>query len=287
MVQVDVFWSYALGAVAAVAATRQIARRKREEPQLPWWSEPSFTFAVLFLSIGFAPSGIYLLWAFPSWETMHAGDRDMPAWLVTLFAATNITQGILGYWVAYRLIGAGRRYLAHLQVVLGYFFMLFILVHGWDGTGYQRFFSPTRADFEAWTIATVPRWLVSDVAIALLGLGVFLLPPLFWGYTHFLQRGYALAGLDAQRVPGAAAIIKNLLTMVGLTIAMAVVASILVHLFGWIVGPAVFVVVAFAAGVRRGGLYHVLYARLQLEEPDAAHSEQPRLGDPLGAPTRA
>ena len=53
----------------------------------------------------------------------------------------------MGYWVTAELIRAGRRYAAFLQVGLGYFEMLFILVHGWDGRGYQRFFSKDQAVF--------------------------------------------------------------------------------------------------------------------------------------------
>ena len=47
----------------------------------------------------FVPSGVWLLWRFPSWETMHAGDRSLPAWLVAAFVATNATQGVLGFLV--------------------------------------------------------------------------------------------------------------------------------------------------------------------------------------------
>ena len=42
--------------------------------------------------------GVYLLWAFPDWETMqvaHSHASLLP-WLVTVFAITNVTQGMLG-----------------------------------------------------------------------------------------------------------------------------------------------------------------------------------------------
>ena len=126
MVQVDVFWTYALGASFAAAAGRQLKETAREGGS-PFYT-PYFMRALLFLSILFVPSGVCLLWAFPGWETMFAGDRNLPAWLVTLFCVTNITQGILGYWVAYKLVEKDRLYWAHMQWVFGYLLMFFILL---------------------------------------------------------------------------------------------------------------------------------------------------------------
>ena len=56
--------------------------------------------------------------------------------------------------------------------------MFFILVFGWDGTGYKRFFSSTPEQLESWTWATASEWLVSDVALTLYGMGVILIPTL-------------------------------------------------------------------------------------------------------------
>ena len=111
MVQVDVVWSYAFGATLAASAARQLKSEK--DP----FNNKIFTYVLLFLSILFAPSGIYLLWQFPHWETMQVASTysDLPAWLVCLFAITNITQGILGYYVTYRLIRKGKLYGAHVN----------------------------------------------------------------------------------------------------------------------------------------------------------------------------
>jgi len=119
MVQVDIFWSYALGAGFAASASRQL-----KEKDTPFQND-YFTYTLLYLSCIFAPSGIYLLWQFPHWETMQVATchGDLPAWLVALFAITNITQGILGFWVSYICIKAGRYYWAHLQWFL--FFLCF------------------------------------------------------------------------------------------------------------------------------------------------------------------
>ena len=90
MVQVDVFWSYALGAGFAITHAWQL-EQERKANRSPF-DHSSFRNTILFLACIFVPSGVYLVWAFPSWETMHVGDRDMPAWLITAFALTNVTQ---------------------------------------------------------------------------------------------------------------------------------------------------------------------------------------------------
>src|SRR3954464_173517 len=73
MVQVDVFWSYGLGASMGLAAGRQLVSGPRD-----LMSNPFFLKTVLFAALVFAPSGAYLLWAFPDWETMQAGSRRPP-----------------------------------------------------------------------------------------------------------------------------------------------------------------------------------------------------------------
>ena len=211
MVQVDVFWSYGLGATFAVGASRQLlARRRAAAAAAPLpdagtspfsrWSDPYLMRALLFLALIFVPSGVWLVWAFPSWETMHAGDRDMPVALVTAFALTNVTQGLLGYLVTERLLARGRTYLAYLQVLAGYAGMFFILVHGWDGTGYRRFFSATREDFLAWE-GDWTAWLTSDVALSLYGMALVLVPVLLGTVVHWHVTGRRL---EPGRVPGRA-----------------------------------------------------------------------------------
>ncbi len=129
MVQIDIFWSFAVGAGFATCASTGL-----ENVEKPFESR-AFLLNLLWLSVFFVPSGAVLLWGFPAWETMQVGTYEtIPAWLVALFCGTNITQGILGFWIAYKLIRAKKTYLAHLMWIVGYFLMLFVLVHGWDGT---------------------------------------------------------------------------------------------------------------------------------------------------------
>jgi hypothetical protein len=279
MVQVDVFWSYGLGATFGVAASRQVLARRRAAaaersepvaaadapvgpPLHSRWRDPYLLRTLLFLALVFAPSGVYLVWQFPSWETMHVGDRDMPAWLITAFAITNVTQGLLGYWVVERLLAAGRSYLAYLQILVGYIGMFFILVHGWDGKGYQRFFSATHADFVGWS-GDWSAWLSSDVALTLLGMGVVLVPILLWAVVAWQREGYRLAPASAPR-PGAAAIVAlSLSTVYAGGLGISVAASLLIHALGTAAGvPAALALGALA--LAPGGPVHALYRRFGL-----------------------
>ncbi len=89
MVQVDVFWSFALGAGFAAAAARQL--KDDDKP----FESVYFIKTLLFMSLIFVPSGVILLWGFPEWETMQVGSyKTIPAWLAGLFVLTNVSQGI-------------------------------------------------------------------------------------------------------------------------------------------------------------------------------------------------
>jgi hypothetical protein len=282
MVQVDVFWSYAIGAGFATAAGRQLKERaKKRKPRL---EDPYLLANVLFLALIFAPSGLYLVWEFPSWETMHVGDRSMPAWLVTLFAVTNVSQGILGYFVVEWLIARGRGYLAYLQVMAGYFAMFFILVHGWDGEGYQRFFSESRADYESWS-GDWTAWLTSDVALSLLGMGVVLVPVMLGLIASWMTRGARLADPDsgARALSPAGAVAAALATVFGGGLGLAVASSLLLHALGTIPG-ALASIVLIAAVLWPGSLVYRLYLSFgfpDLERREAA-SPATALPEPSG-----
>lgn len=286
MVQVDVFWSYGLGATFAVAGSRQLlARRKREKEQPTHeprrWTDPYLMRALLFLALVFVPSGVWLVWAFPSWETMHAGDRDMPVWLVTAFAVTNVTQGLLGYLVSEWLIARGRTYLAWLQVLAGYFGMFAILIHGWDGTGYQRFFSPTREDFLAWD-GDWSAWLTSDVALSLYGMGVVLVPVLLLTVAHWHVAGYRLGPASAAR-PGRAAVMALTLGQIfGVALGLALVVHLLLVWLGTVVG-ALAALTVIAATLAPGGPVHRFYRAFGLPEAPATPQPERTRADTVGA----
>lgn len=209
MVQVDVFWSYGLGASLAVAAGHQL--RRRDKP----FESRYFVWTLLFLALVWAPTGMLLLLDHPSWETMQAAERlgSMPSWLILGFGITNVTQGILGFWTGLQLIRRGRWYLANLNWMLGYFGMFFILVYGWDGLGFDRFFydrdalpgSPAWSPGAGATVATlasaVPRFLTSSVAMTLYIDGIYLLPPLFWLFSRWWREGLRLQGRREAQLP--------------------------------------------------------------------------------------
>lgn len=284
MVQVDVFWSYGIGATFAFAAARQLSRFHEHEAaqkeQKSVLETPFFTKTVLFLAIIFAPSGLYLVWNFPSWETMHVGDKNMPAWLVTLFAITNITQGILGFWVAYKLIAAKKPYAAYLTILAAYFAMFFILVHGWDGTGYQRFFSATRDDFLGWGQKPWTDWLSSDVAIALYVMGVFLIPVMLHWIQRWMSEGYALDS-RASELQAPPQFLIGILFLAGVylvALGSAIVASLLIHQLGWILGTTAFLPFAYFYGVHRRGASSFLFNRMMMNPK----SSSGRVGVPVG-----
>jgi hypothetical protein len=279
MVQVDVFWSYAIGAGFAVAATRHIARSAATSRSTAdrWQrlNSPYWVATVLYCALLFAPSGVYLLWAFPDWETMQVAHNhaSLPAWLVTIFAITNITQGMLGYWVAARLIRSGHRYAAFLQAGLGYFGMFFILVHGWDGRGYQRFFSADREVFQAWprspsigeALDRIGRWFTSPVALTLAGMSVIVFV-LLWMMCDWLRDGYRQD--DVVGGPTAPVIVGVTLGSVFVvTLGSAIAASVLIHLLGWWIGvPAAMALIWFGVVWPRTGVAYRLFQFLQLAD---------------------
>ena len=101
MVQVDVFWSFAIGAGFAAAASRQIKDRM-DKNNYDIMENRFFTMAILYTAVLFAPSGILLLWGHTSWETMHFWNthESLSKWIVVCFAITNVTQAWLGFWVS-------------------------------------------------------------------------------------------------------------------------------------------------------------------------------------------
>lgn len=272
MVQVDIFWSYGIGAGFAASAARQIqAQSARGGFKL--LENATFARTLIFLGALFAPSGLYLLWQFPGWETMYvAGSRDdLPAWLVVLFAITNVTQGILGFWITSRLIQQNRLYAAHLQWVFAYLLMFFILVHGWDGTGYRRFFTRTVAEWQAggdelWTTMAA-RWAVSPVALTLYAMGLIMLPLMFYWLLKGFQEGWKSDPRPAQAVsrPANSRLLFSILRIVFLEVLAAVILAHLCLRFfiqltgvlwlGWLIGLAVWGVLLYFLALRRGGIF--------------------------------
>lgn len=323
MVQVDIFWSYGLGAGFALASARQLrvrkALREREgeagSAELHAAGEPAgwnggaselsdalggdsaqpistagwknFTdllqnrfmmLNILYAALLFAPSGIYLLWGYTNWETMQAGGFLMPAWLIVSFAITNVTQAILAFWVAERLIVHGRQYAAFVTAWAGYFGMFFILVNGWDKTGWHRFFSEDKGDFAAWSsqpaIDQVTSWLTSSVALTLYGMGVILIPVMAAIMVYSVRSGYRIGGAFAPNRTPVSTPALVAVTAGGLLsgVPAAIVLHLLITSIGWIPGVVLGVaIVYFVLLDKRFGLLVRAYRMLALE--DAAYDD--------------
>lgn len=267
MVQVDVFWSYGIGAGFAVANTWQLEAQQRAGKTE--YEHTSFRDALLFLGSLFVPSGAFLIWQFTSWETMHVATRDdIPGWLMAAFTLTNFTQGVLGFAVAAALLRQRRHYTAYLQWLLGYFGMFFILVHGWDGTGYRRFLSSTREDFLGWTWATALRWVTEDVAVSLLVMGIVILPVMFGLMARDLKRGYGLIGhRDRARVSTVGLAVSLMIALLAGVLGSAILASIAMRHLGPVAGILAFATIVYLLGLRRGGLFHRYFRHAVHGEP--------------------
>ncbi|KPA18857.1 conserved hypothetical protein, membrane [Candidatus Magnetomorum sp. HK-1] len=285
MVQVDVFWSYALGASFASAASRQL--KIKSNP----FQNDYFTYTLLYLSCIFAPSGIYLLWQFPHWETMQVATchGDLPAWLVTIFSITNITQGILGFWVSYQCIKAGRYYLAHLQWFLAYFCMFFVLVHGWDGLGWQRFlYDPTVLNNQLWEPGQHMglTFLWSNVAFTLYVMGIFVIPFMIIPMSKWIIEG-------AQNSPEVRSTdipesiqeigITFLKLVLGCSLGGAIITSIVIYiirlitgnlLISFIFGMSICLVSGYYFFFQEGKICYDLFKKLFLAEPATSQKEK-------------
>ena len=276
MVQVDIVWAYSFGATFAACSARQL--QKQEKIFDNRW----YVFTLLFLSVFFAPSGLYLLSQFVQWETMQVAQTfsDLPAWLVCGFAITNVTQGILGYGTTCKLIKKGKYYAAHANWMWSWVLFWFILVCGWDCTGYQRFlYDSSMFGGELWTPGRHmgTGFLSSNVWFTLLAMGVCFAPMLIHGTVNFLREGARMdPAIRADQVPG---VVRLLAVVFGtqwvVCLGLAIVAALLVMglrtlsgstLMGYLLGVPTFIVLAQLLLFRRGMPMHVLAKQLYVQE---------------------
>jgi hypothetical protein len=301
MVQVDVFWSYGIGAAFAAASTRQLKMmgsvKHAPDKTSPFISK-FFIISVLFSACMFAPSGLYLLWHYPQWETMQVATfyGDLPAWLVTLFAITNVTQGILGYWVTNKLIQKGKIHAAGMQFILGHFCMFFILLYGWDGMGWQRFLYDkdvtgvlwqaqphqfTIFNFlfscEFWTI--VKNFLTGNVFWTLIGMGVIMIPVWLYFIVTWIKEGaekdpsFPKDKLPIGLFTYARILIACLCSVFGLALISAAIAALMVHfigqmttpLTGYLIGLPLFLIIGYFTIYKKCG--PVIAKLILLDDP--------------------
>jgi hypothetical protein len=277
MVQVDIVWSYAFGASFAATAARQLAK----EPSA--FHHRHYTFFMNFLACLFAPSGLYLLWQFPAWETMQVATcrEDIPAWLVVLFAITNITQGMLGYWTTFKLIKKGSFYGAHLNWMVSWTVFWFILVCGWDCTGWQRLLYDSSLNHgELWAPGKHMglTFFTGNVFLTLVGMGVLFAPMLIYAFVNGIREGARSdPAIPPNQVPGPFRILLfTFPTMFGLCLAIAILAAWTVMGFrsltgqtwlGYLIGLPVFAVFAHQALFRKNRPMYFIARQLFIREP--------------------
>jgi hypothetical protein len=273
---VDIFWSYALGAGYAVAAARHL-KGMEETKNLGSDSGRAgtpfinkyFVFSLFYAAVFFAPSGVYLLWRFTSWETMHVWDGNIEPLLVAVFAITNVTQSILGFWMACRCIKAGNGYRAYLHMTGAYFLMFFILVHGWDGSGYRRFFSATPEEFQSWKSTNVSEWFSSDVAVTLYVMGLLLIPALLFAVSGWIKNGCdreaSIEGEETGAIGRTRIIVLFLVSVFVCSLGSAIICSFLIRAAGWVAGIVLFAVFArLLLTGKRKGLCRSVYSAMTL-----------------------
>jgi hypothetical protein len=284
MVEVDVFWSYGLGANFALSAFRQLRKIQSEagvdelklnraqsrglrkivgkiESGDTAFNNEFFMKTLLFLSLLFVPSGSNLLWSNPSWETMQVGSYEkMPGWLVSGFTITNVTQGILGYWVTHNLLMKGKYHDAAMQTMLSYVGFWFILVNGWDKKGYRRFFSKDRQAFDEWKPGNVFGFLGSDVMRILLAYGGAFMPLMFYWMNKWLREGYhaddseqVATRLDEKAEETPALTRYLAVTFLGFTLCLAIIAHLLIRFLGWIIGGSIASAIVYFACLNKRG----------------------------------
>lgn len=241
MVQVDVFWGYGFGASLAVAGGNQLTKVTE-----PFYTK-YFVKTVLFLALFWAPTGMLLLLRHPSWETMQVADNflSMSPWLVLFFGITNITQGILGFWVGQKLMAKGKFLAANLNWIAGYFGMFFILLYGWDGLGYDRFlydrdmlpgspaWHPGASGASLHAFESLWKHLQSSVAMTLYIDGVWLLPPYFYLMTKWIREAYA----ESSSAPSSVSLILQILLIIFVGgLGSAAISALVVNYTGSLMG---------------------------------------------------
>ncbi|KAJ3415006.1 hypothetical protein HDV05_005651 [Chytridiales sp. JEL 0842] len=173
MIEVDVFWSFSFGAIFAAVAQADIA--KLLAAGNPWWLNKYFIYNLLFLSLVFGPSGIYLLWEFPGWESMFVlGDKNtIHAILPTIFSLTNVALGIWGFYLTCMSIKTHGNNSTH----HGYWVNAYTIFNAILGLGFRRF--TYYGDHNDWAkdVYYPPyMFLKSEVFFTLLAMGVVLIP---------------------------------------------------------------------------------------------------------------
>ncbi|WP_202320338.1 hypothetical protein [Archaeoglobus neptunius] len=273
MLQVDLLWVYAIGSMFSTSAGKQIKRMKGDgELSATPIGSIYFALLLLYLSAIFVPEAVWLLWNFPPWETMHVWKflDEIPAALVTMFLAGDFMLAVLGYYVSSRLITASRDYVAHLQWLGGYFAFFFILLYGWDGTGWQRFTWDPTVTGSLWEPGKTMflQFARSNVALTLYAMALPTILPLAISAYWMLKEGHTI---DDMRDEASSLALKGVAVYfagVGVSLILAIIAAAVsvysTHLagtFGFVFGIAITGVIAYLLAFREGRFFHRIVLR--------------------------
>ncbi|GGM62423.1 hypothetical protein GCM10012275_36430 [Longimycelium tulufanense] len=255
---IEVVWAYAIGAGFAMASAHQLQERHRN----PGISANRYLLgSVLYVALLVAPAGAYLLAAYPSWSSFHLLD-SAPWWLVGFFYLATVIGAALGFGITQFCVVREWRRWAALQLVGGYFVMTFILAYGWDGRGYQRFLSLSRAEFDGWSsddfFSNLGTWLTSNLAITLYLLGAILLPIMgvmlaYWHITGIRSAEDPLYSRSGITQIAVFAVVAGIAVLGG-GVAGGVAASVVIGLLGWLLGGLVVTAVILVLFLPRRGL---------------------------------
>jgi hypothetical protein len=202
--------------------------------------------------------------------------------LVTLFAVTNITQGSLGYYVGYRLARKGRFYAAHVNWMTAWTVFWFILVSGWDTTGWQRFtYDASMVGGKLWLPGDTLGldFFTGNVFTTLVIMALFFMPPLWlgtiWANYVGLSRDNTIPQPRKTRRPVIGLYV--LTTQFSVCLWLAILAAAMVKGFHLMTGsllaayllgiPSAALVLYFGL-FKRGRLMHWIAKKLYVKEPD-------------------
>lgn len=188
MLQPDLFFAYGLAGGLAVAG-----RKKLTEAPSPFLTK-YFLGLCLWLSVFYVPQVLYLVWRFPGWESMFVAKSlsDYPPWFMSVYSVATIIMGALGFYITWLFLRKGRLGMARAQAALGIGAAVFMILVGWDGTGWKRlFYTGTGAEWAAGVAYPPLDWFKSPIVLTLLWLETIVMVP----YAALFMR----AGLETLR----------------------------------------------------------------------------------------
>ncbi|MEU6281074.1 hypothetical protein [Streptomyces sp. NPDC047028] len=254
MIQVDPFLAYGISSAFALAG----APRALTTPSAP--RPAALKATLLFLGLLFVPCGLWLLHAFPAWETMQV-IPDPPGWLALAFTAGVLTAGTAGVLVTEHLLRRGLFKAALLQTAWPTFAIVTLFLHGWDGTGLRRLLTAAPAQWPATARSRVTdlagHWVGTSVALTLAVMLATVTPVVFW-----LLRRLSLNAQQSQGPRLAAAATRFATALLAFMACPGILAAaclvLLMRMLGEAAGCVVFTITALPLLHPRGPLARAL-----------------------------